>query len=61
MTTEDLAAIVRQMRKLQRDYFRTRDQGTLRESKDMERRVDAALEHLAGTAQPGLFDQEARK
>jgi len=34
MTIEDLAGLVRRMRKKQREYFRTRDAAVLREAKD---------------------------
>lgn len=42
-------ALVRRMREAQREYFRTRNSGWLRLSKDLERQVDDALggEHEA--------------
>jgi hypothetical protein len=46
MTLEDLAREVEMMRSLQRKYFKTRDTTTLRECKDRERRVDAAVEEI---------------
>lgn len=36
-------ALVRRMREAQREYFRTRNSGWLRLSKDLERQVDDAL------------------
>lgn len=41
--TQQLIALVRDMRKWQKEYFKTRSPEALRWSKDMERRVDAEL------------------
>ena len=41
---DDFRALVRRMRELQVKYFRTRDATAIRECRDLERRVDAALE-----------------
>lgn len=59
MTIEELARLGRDMRAKQKDYFRTRDQGTLRESKDMERRFDAAVKSVLDPPNPGLFGRPA--
>jgi hypothetical protein len=53
MTEPDLRDLVRRMRAKQKEYFRTRDTTVLRESKDLERRVDDALEEKTA----GLFDE----
>lgn len=55
MTVEDLARLVRDMRKWQRDYFRTKEAKALNASKDYERRVDEAVREVLGDRQPGLF------
>lgn len=54
--TKDFVDLVRRMRAKQREYFKTRDSMALRESKDLERRVDDAIE--AADAKPDLFSQE---
>jgi hypothetical protein len=54
MTLGELAALVGRCRAKQKEYFRTRDATVLRECKDLERRVDAAVEEAERT--PGLFD-----
>lgn len=48
--------LVRRMRKAQKNYFATRDKTVLRESKDLERRVDMMLDPPVET--PGLFGDE---
>jgi phosphate uptake regulator len=48
-----LAVMVRDMRKAQREYFRTRDNRILQHSKNLERDVDALVNELL--AQPTLF------
>lgn len=52
MDEKEFRDLVKRMRDRQKEYFRTRDTTVLRESKDLERRVDAALE----VETPGLFD-----
>ena len=47
--------LVRRMRARQRAYFRTRDVATLRECRDLERRVDQALTALDLIERPRLF------
>ena len=39
----DFRALVRRMREAQREYFKTRNSGWLRLSKDLERQVDEVL------------------
>lgn len=57
MELHDFAALVGRMRAKQAEYFRTRDRIALQESKDLERRVDAAVNEILGKAdrQPELF------
>lgn len=43
MGDDDFRDLVRRMRQKQAEYFATRDRTVLSESKDLERRVDAAL------------------
>ena len=53
-----LAEAVAAMRRLQRDYFRTRLQGTLNDCKIQERTVDALVQrvlHPPATPEPDLF------
>lgn len=54
MNTEEFIDLVRRMRKTQKQYFATRDTTVLRESKDLERRVDQMLDPPVTT--PGLFE-----
>lgn len=62
MKAEEVIELGRKMRELQRRYFRDRTQGNLQESKDAERRFDAALAELSsGTTSPGLFDGDAKE
>lgn len=53
MDAEEFRALVRRMRQAQRDYFKSRSIEKLRESKELERTVDAALNQT-----PGLFDRK---
>lgn len=57
MTVEELAKLVVQMRKAQTRYFNTRDRTHLNESKDLERRVDAALAFVLHPQTPTLFGE----
>jgi hypothetical protein len=60
MVSDDFVQLVKRMRELQAKYFKDRDPTTLRECKDLERRVDAAVKEITrGPKQPGLFDQAA--
>lgn len=49
MTHESFCALVRDMRKVQRDYFRTRNQIALRKSMALEAKVDAYLGTISDT------------
>lgn len=55
MNTDEFIDLVRRMRKAQKNYFATRDTAVLRESKDLERRVDLMLDPPVET--PGLFGE----
>lgn len=52
MTTEQFITLVSDMRKAQKEYFRTRSKVVLEESKRLERMVDAELENIKN---PSLF------
>lgn len=54
---EKLINVVRSMRHAQKEYFRTRSQQALRESKHLEAAVDRALLELEST-QKRLFADE---
>ncbi len=56
MTAMELAHLVLEMRKAQKHYFRTRGQGDLEFSKQLEKRLDRAVEEII--RQPTLFDSE---
>jgi phosphate uptake regulator len=56
MTAVELARLVAEMRRVQRHYFRTRNQDELEASKRLERDVDRAVEEVL--RQPTLFDGE---
>jgi hypothetical protein len=60
VTCTDLARLVADMRRAQREYFRTRSSAALEASKALERRVDRAVEDCL--RQPSLFTdpEEAR-
>lgn len=53
MEPKEFIDLVQRMRAKQKEYFRTRDTTILRESKDLERHVDNAVE--AYDAKPDLF------
>lgn len=55
MDLKQFADLVAQMRAAQKDYFASRDQFVLQDSKRLERAVDRALIELSNP-QPGLFD-----
>lgn len=56
IVTGDFLDLVRRMRSKQIEYFKTRDTTILRESKDLERRVDEAIK--AADQKPDLFSNE---
>lgn len=51
-TNDDFVAAVREMRRLQREYFKTRHPNTLAFAKKAERKVDGMLEELSGEKKP---------
>jgi hypothetical protein len=53
---DDVIKLADECRRLQRLYFRDRTPTLLREAKDAERRLDAALEAYLRPEAPGLFD-----
>jgi len=53
MNNRDFRDLVRRMRSKQKEYFRTRSEEVLRESKELERSVDRELEK---DGQMELFD-----
>jgi hypothetical protein len=53
----EVAELAKQVRRKQKDYFRTRTLQDLRESKDYERKLDAALIELTGGKAPTLFPE----
>ena len=61
MTADDFKDLVRRMRAKQKEYFRKRDNTILNECKDLERRVDDALNNktpdmFEGRKDEGPFD-----
>jgi hypothetical protein len=52
MTTTELAELAKRMRDKQKEYFRTRSTAVLEESKELERRFDAAVSEVLD---PQLF------
>jgi hypothetical protein len=56
MTTVELARLIVEMRAAQKEYFRTRTQGALERSKQLERQLDRAVVDVL--RQPTLFDAE---
>lgn len=46
MTSEQFFHLVVEMRKSQRDYFKTKSQESLRHSRDLERRVDTEIKRV---------------
>lgn len=47
MTALDFFILVRDMRQLQKDYFRTRDREVLVKSKELEKRVDEEIRRVS--------------
>lgn len=54
MKPEEIIDLVESMREWQKRYFRERSAEALSRSKELERRVDAAIEQFKNR-QPGLF------
>jgi hypothetical protein len=57
MDVRELAELVRQMRRKQSDYFARRHVTTLKEARDLERRVDKALVEVLDGQARDLFQQ----
>lgn len=67
MKANEILELVAEMRKAQREYFRTRDHEVLRKSKALEKRVDNEIaqyqQEQSGTPTPAtlsLFPDEPR-
>lgn len=60
MTAREFYNIVVKMRKAQRDYFRTRSQRSLTESKQLERQVDAEIERVTKIEQEQAEKQQQK-
>lgn len=59
MNSKEFFILVSKMRDKQREYFRTRKQRALQESKFFENQVDAEIKRvneILGNKQPSLFD-----
>jgi NTP pyrophosphatase (non-canonical NTP hydrolase) len=59
MTLKELAAIGREMRAAQVEYFARRNPNLVKHCKDLERRFDRALDEVSRG--PGLFDGDERE
>lgn len=58
MTDQQFVETVAEMRRLQKEYFRTRDKGILDRCRFIERQVDLHILKKMQT-QPSLFDHES--
>lgn len=58
MNAREFYRAVVKMRKAQRDYFRTRSQRSLTESKQLERQVDAEIERVTKIEQEQAEKQQ---
>lgn len=58
LTLERFARLVKQMRAAQSKYFRTKDAAALRESRNYEAHVDAAVKEIEASQQKTLFQGE---
>jgi len=50
--------LVRHMRAAQKRYFKTKDRNDLRRAKDLERRVDRAIEYKLNPSLAALFEDD---
>ena len=57
MTVKELARMVYEMRKAQKEYFKGRGSDSLEESKRLEREIDKTVEEVL-RGQGSLFDTE---
>lgn len=55
MNDHQFRDLVRRMRQAQKEYFRTRNSGWLRLSKDLEKQIDDELRHDEDDATGSLF------
>lgn len=59
MTTGEFAGLVKKMRDVQKEYFKSRSSDSLRRSKDYERQVDEVLssreKRIKEEREPSLF------
>ena len=60
MNAKEFYDTVVKMRKAQRDYFRTRSQRSLTESKQLERQVDAEIERVTKIEQKQTEKQQQK-
>lgn len=60
MNAREFYNIVVKMRQAQRDYFRTRSQRSLTESKQLERQVDAEIERVTKIEQTQAEKQQQK-
>ena len=60
MNAKEFYDTVVKMRKAQRDYFRTRSQRLLTESKSLERQVDAEIERVTKIEQEQAEKQQPK-
>lgn len=60
MTAKEFYNLVVKMRKAQRDYFRTRSQRALLDSKEYEREVDAEIKRVEQIQQQQADNQQLK-
>lgn len=60
MTAKEFYNLVVKMRKAQRDYFRTRSQRSLNESKQLEAQVDAEIKRVEQIQQQQADNQQLK-
>lgn len=62
MTAHELADLVKKMRDKQTEYFRRgRQASVLQECRDLERRVDEAVQKVRGEYTPPLFSTDEQE
>lgn len=60
MNAREFYNLVVKMRKAQRDYFRTRSQRHLNESKELEAQVDAEIKRVEQIQQQQAYNQQLK-
>lgn len=60
MNAREFYSLVVKMRKAQRDYFRTRSQRSLNESKNLEAQVDAEIKRVEQIQQQKADNQQLK-